>query len=60
MDSLSLGSTYAIALCRLYGVDPDEKVQGAPLPFEGEDQHPDDYDGPCACDTCMSYGAEDC
>ena len=21
-----------------------------------EEDHPDDYDGPCLCQTCMSYG----
>lgn len=23
------------------------------------DEHPEDYDGPCWCRLCMSYGAED-
>lgn len=23
------------------------------------DEHPDEYDGPCECKTCMSYVAED-
>ena len=26
-----------------------------PLPYDGENGHPEDYDGPCVCDTCMSY-----
>lgn len=28
-----------------------------PEPFEGESEHPEDYDGPCGCDLCRSYGA---
>lgn len=23
------------------------------------DEHPDDYDGPCECASCMSYARED-
>lgn len=28
MDTFGLGSTYAHELCRLHGLDPDEKVTG--------------------------------
>jgi hypothetical protein len=31
MDTFSLGSTYAAALCRRFGLGPDEVVQGAPV-----------------------------
>jgi hypothetical protein len=27
-DTFGLGSTYAIELCQLYGMDPHEKIQG--------------------------------
>lgn len=27
-----------------------------PWPYEGQAEHPDGYDGVCACDSCMSYG----
>ena len=26
--------------------------------YEGLNEHPLDYDGPCYCDMCKSYGAE--
>ena len=26
-----------------------------PLPYAGVDEHPENYDGPCGCDLCMSY-----
>jgi len=29
MDTFGFGSTYAIELCHLYGLDPEEKVSGA-------------------------------
>lgn len=29
MDTFGLGSTYAVELCRLHGLDPEEKVSGA-------------------------------
>lgn len=25
------------------------------MPNYGKDEHPEDYDGECACDTCLSY-----
>lgn len=25
-------------------------------PYEGEECHPEGYEGTCACDTCLSYG----
>lgn len=28
------------------------------LPYDGESQHDDGYDGPCGCDTCMSCATE--
>ena len=29
------------------------------LATRGMDEHPEDYDGPCACDVCLSYAADD-
>ena len=29
------------------------------LPYAGADEHPEGYDGPCGCHTCLSYGAQD-
>ena len=29
------------------------------LPYTGQDEHPKAYEGPCGCDLCRSYGAED-
>ena len=26
------------------------------FPYRGEDEHPDDYDGPCMCDSCIEDG----
>lgn len=28
----------------------------AVYPYEGESEHPEDYDGPCYCNLCLSYG----
>mgnify|MGYP006908279360 CR=1 FL=1 len=25
------------------------------LPYEGNSEHPKDYDGPCGCDECLAY-----
>lgn len=32
-DTFALGSTYSIQLCRIHGLDPDEKVKRTPLHF---------------------------
>lgn len=29
MDTFALGSTFSVQLCRLHGLDPEEKVSGA-------------------------------
>lgn len=32
------------------------KIDNDSKPYTGEPEHPDGYDGPCGCDTCLSYG----
>ena len=29
-----------------------------PLPYEGQESCPEDYDGECYCNTCLSYDAD--
>ena len=31
-------------------------IDGCKMPHEGEDEHPKDYEGPCWCRECLSYG----
>jgi hypothetical protein len=42
----------AIALSEMF-------LRTAPdIPFRGAQEHPEDYDGPCLCDSCISHGAD--
>lgn len=31
-------------------------TEGAKRPYQGQDEHPENYSGPCFCNLCLSYG----